>query len=75
MSAWSTWSRVLLPILITLLVGGLGVASTALVRDATTRAQVEELDERRLDAAEERRRIAKLASSTRIARRSGYGWR
>jgi hypothetical protein len=43
---------------VTLAVGALGTASASLVRDATTRATVEQLDERRHEAAAERQRLA-----------------
>ena len=57
-SSWVSWSRILLPIVITLVAGGLGAAATALARDATTRDRVDVLDERRLEAVDERRMIA-----------------
>lgn len=55
---WARWSRLLVPIVITLAVGGLGAAATSLARDAATRATVATLDERRHEAGEERRRLA-----------------
>ena len=57
-SSWARWGRLLVPILVTLAVGALGAASASLVRDATTRATVEQLDERRHEAAAERQRLA-----------------
>ena len=54
----SRWAPILVPIGITLVLSAGGAAATSLVRDAETRARVEQLEERRLEGAEDRRRMA-----------------